>query len=202
MSLVMSDDSFSESLISNQRDLSTLLLPSFNTVQSSSKKVFVPPKITCRTPPAPSRFSDGRTHTRGRSPSSPVARRLPLHTRWAASSEASAAPSPPPERDQEAASVCPGAGRAAPVPPHPPDRGLTEPPPGSPGGRAGGLSAGKRERPGERLSGRTRQTAGNRQQFRVRRAQARTNRPAPGRGTGTGAADRPNDRSQLLHVCG
>ena len=53
-------------------------------------------------------------------------------TRWAASSEASAAPSPQPERDREAASLCPGAGRAAPVPPHPPDRGQTEPTPGSP----------------------------------------------------------------------
>lgn len=43
MSLVMSDDSFFESSIANQRDQSTLLLPSFHTIQSSSKKVFVPP---------------------------------------------------------------------------------------------------------------------------------------------------------------
>uniref|UniRef100_A0A8C0DTB6 Coiled-coil domain containing 122 n=1 Tax=Balaenoptera musculus TaxID=9771 RepID=A0A8C0DTB6_BALMU len=64
------------------------------------------------------------------------------------------------------------------------------------GGRAGGLGAGRRERSGERPSGRTLSTVGNRQQFRVRRAPAHTRRPAPGGGTGSGAADRPSDRSQ------
>lgn len=45
MSSIMSDGSFSDSSISNQRDQSKLLLPSFNNIQCFSKKTSVPNKL-------------------------------------------------------------------------------------------------------------------------------------------------------------